>query len=193
MWLEFAGTEEGGKWLSEFERVGVFKETPIEVLEEEGLAGVLQEAMAVDDEEEGEEEEEADEEEDESWVGQAWEIAEKAVKRATASAAPASGGVGGEGKGVVGRWTGPEEWERSVAGRDTSERMPEEWEMGEREGDPSMVQSVPEGWEMGEQVEGESEVGSQTGWEVGPAHDDEEDNEGEEEEGGKEAKGSWLD
>ncbi len=70
VWAWYGTTEEGKKWLEEFERVGVFRVTPIEVLEEEGLAGVLEEAVAAaEEEEEGEmkkekEEEEVEEEEE---------------------------------------------------------------------------------------------------------------------------------
>lgn len=141
----------------------MFKDTPIEVLEEEGLAGVLEEAVeAIEADEETEAGE--SEAEEESWVGEAWETAEQVVKENAEK-------VGGK---VVGRWTGPEEWERTAMGDKhgdkgtREERMPEEWEMGEREAD-AQAQTVPEGWEMGEQVEGESELGSQTGWEVGEA------------------------
>lgn len=119
----------------------MFRETPIEVLEEEGLAGLLEdalEAIEADDEAEADEtESEESEEEKESWIGEAWETAEQVVKEGAEK-------IGGK---VAGRWTGPEEWKRTAKGgkdddtRTCEERMPE----------------------------GESEVGSQTGWEVGEA------------------------
>lgn len=79
--------------------MGIFKETPIEVLEEEGLAGVLEDAVEATEAAEAAEGGEAGEEE-ESWVGEAWDMAERVVKEEAEKAA------GGE---VEGRWTGPEE------------------------------------------------------------------------------------